>query len=238
MTVRAPATRDESPPGLATRLVILGGGGNAADILDIVDAANSRAPVYELVGVLDDNAVAGSKRYGAPVIGKISEARGHAASARLVNAIGSDASYHVRRTIIQSLALDDDAFATLRHPGSAISPGATLGAGSYASFAVSVGRGASIGRHVHLGAGVIIGHDAIVEDYALIAAGAVISGSVVIGAGAYVGAGSAIRQKLRIGAGALVGIGAVVTRDVAPGTVVAGNPARELPGRSATSRGS
>jgi tetrahydrodipicolinate N-acetyltransferase len=35
---------------------------------------------------------------------------------------------------------------------------------------------------------------------------------------------------LRIGAGALVGAGAVVTKDVEPGAVVAGTPARPLRG--------
>ena len=35
-------------------------------------------------------------------------------------------------------------------------------------------------------------------------------------------------KPLVIGAGALVGMGAVVTRDVAPGAVVVGNPARVM----------
>jgi UDP-2-acetamido-3-amino-2,3-dideoxy-glucuronate N-acetyltransferase len=41
-----------------------------------------------------------------------------------------------------------------------------------------------------------------------------------------IGTGAVILGGVRIGAGALVGAGAVVTRDVAPGAVVVGSPAR------------
>jgi UDP-2-acetamido-3-amino-2,3-dideoxy-glucuronate N-acetyltransferase len=47
-------------------------------------------------------------------------------------------------------------------------------------------------------------------------------------AGASIGSGATILGGLTIGVDALVGAGAVVTRDVAPGAVVAGNPARPL----------
>jgi acetyltransferase-like isoleucine patch superfamily enzyme len=46
--------------------------------------------------------------------------------------------------------------------------------------------------------------------------------------GASIGSGAVILASLTIGEGALVGAGAVVTRDVPPGVVVAGNPARFL----------
>jgi acetyltransferase-like isoleucine patch superfamily enzyme len=46
--------------------------------------------------------------------------------------------------------------------------------------------------------------------------------------GASIGSGAVILAGVTIGAGALVGAGAVVTRDVAPGSVVAGVPARFL----------
>jgi UDP-2-acetamido-3-amino-2,3-dideoxy-glucuronate N-acetyltransferase len=50
----------------------------------------------------------------------------------------------------------------------------------------------------------------------------------VVERGASLGSGAVIMGGVRIGAGALVGAGAVVTRDVGPGEVVAGVPARVL----------
>ena len=44
--------------------------------------------------------------------------------------------------------------------------------------------------------------------------------------GASIGANATILPGLTIGEGAMVGAGAVVTKDVPPGTVVVGNPAR------------
>jgi len=67
-----------------------------------------------------------------------------------------------------------------------------------------------------------------VADFATISAGVTILGLVSIGAGAFVGGGSAIAPYVTVGESALVGMGAVVVRNVAPGSVVAGNPARAL----------
>jgi acetyltransferase-like isoleucine patch superfamily enzyme len=47
--------------------------------------------------------------------------------------------------------------------------------------------------------------------------------------GASIGTGSTILCGIEIGEDAIVGAGSVVTRNVAPGAVVAGNPAKPLP---------
>jgi maltose O-acetyltransferase len=50
----------------------------------------------------------------------------------------------------------------------------------------------------------------------------------VVEDGAWVGERALVLQGRRIGRGAIVGAGAVVTRDVAPFTIVGGNPARVI----------
>lgn len=49
-----------------------------------------------------------------------------------------------------------------------------------------------------------------------------------LGDRAWIGAGAIILSGVTVGEGGIVGAGSVVTRDVAPGMVVAGNPARPL----------
>jgi UDP-2-acetamido-3-amino-2,3-dideoxy-glucuronate N-acetyltransferase len=51
---------------------------------------------------------------------------------------------------------------------------------------------------------------------------------------ASLGSGAIVMGGVRVGAGAIVGAGATVTKDVAPGEVVAGNPARALAARGAS----
>lgn len=52
--------------------------------------------------------------------------------------------------------------------------------------------------------------------------------AIRIGADAFVGLRAIVLPGVEVGAGAIVGAGAVVTRNVAGGSVVAGNPARPL----------
>ncbi|MBC2642715.1 MULTISPECIES: DapH/DapD/GlmU-related protein [unclassified Rhodococcus (in: high G+C Gram-positive bacteria)] len=52
------------------------------------------------------------------------------------------------------------------------------------------------------------------------------SDGVVIGDECFIGARAMILKGVKVGAGSVVGAGSIVTKSVAPGSIVAGNPAR------------
>jgi sugar O-acyltransferase (sialic acid O-acetyltransferase NeuD family) len=208
-------------------LVILGTGGSALDVLDIVVAINNVAPTWQIAGFLDDAKPPGSRHLDFEVLGPLRSAPRDRGT-WFINTIGSDRSYRRRPEILASTGLPPDRFATLVHPGAAVSAQARLGRGVCVNFGVSIGGGARISDQVTLCPGVIVGHDAVVEDFTILAPGAIVSGFVHVGRACYLGAGAVVRQNVHVGAGALVGMGAAVVRDVAPETVVVGNPARVL----------
>lgn len=212
---------------MAQPLIIIGTGGNALDILDIVDAANAQKPTWEVVGFLDDARPRGSHFEGIEILGGVRDASRHSGR-QFVNAIGSDKSYRKRPDIVQQTKLALEQFATLIHPFTAISRRVKVAPGSCVNPGVVIASGVTIGAHVWLGSGCVIGHDAVIEDYSLIAPRAVLSGFSRVGSAAYIGGGACVRQRVTIGERALVGIGGVVIGDVAAGTTVVGNPARVL----------
>jgi sugar O-acyltransferase (sialic acid O-acetyltransferase NeuD family) len=76
--------------------------------------------------------------------------------------------------------------------------------------------------------GCTLGHEASIGRGSVVNHGASISGGVVLGEGVLVGTGARVLQYLEVGAGATIGAGAVVTKNVLPGAVMVGVPARPL----------
>jgi sugar O-acyltransferase (sialic acid O-acetyltransferase NeuD family) len=117
---------------------------------------------------------------------------------------------------------------TVVHPSAIISETAVLSSGTVVMPRVVINAGASVGADCIVNSGAIIEHDCTVGDHAHISPGAVLGGGVCIGRYVHVGLNASVLPGVSIGEGAVVGAGAVVLRDVPPGVIVAGVPAKNI----------
>jgi sugar O-acyltransferase (sialic acid O-acetyltransferase NeuD family) len=115
---------------------------------------------------------------------------------------------------------------TAIHDAAYVADDAKVGAGSQILAGSVVGAGALIGEAVIVNTGATVDHDCRIDDGVHLAPGVTLAGEIIVEADAFVGAGATVLPRVRIGKGAIVGAGAVVTRDVPPGAVVIGIPAR------------
>lgn len=88
---------------------------------------------------------------------------------------------------------------------------------------VTIGARVDVGPRVYIGTG-----SHMISSEGDRVAGEGLSSPITIDDGAWIGAGAIILPGVKIGRMAVVGAGALVTKDVAPGDVVAGVPAKQL----------
>ena len=113
-----------------------------------------------------------------------------------------------------------------------IQAGATVGADCKVQSHSFICDGVAIGDRVFVGHGVMFVNDrrprATTVDGRLQTADDWDLKRIEVAAGASIGSCAVILGRVRVGEEALIGAGAVVTRDVAAGDTIAGNPARSI----------
>ncbi len=206
-------------------LIIVGAGGDGRSVAELIQQSDDN---WNLLGFLDDAPSKQNKIInGVPVLGKINDVVNYQQS-YFVILIGSAKKAFVKKKIVNNFGLNFIQYATIVHPTAVILTSAILGKGTIILPMVTVMANAIIGDHVFIALKSNIGHDTTIGDYVLIGALAGIAGNVTINEGAYIGISSSIKDGITIGEWAIVGMGSVVVKDVAPYSIVAGNPARVI----------
>jgi sugar O-acyltransferase (sialic acid O-acetyltransferase NeuD family) len=210
-------------------ILLVGAGGFAREVIDVVDAINAAAPspAWQIVGYVDDGATERNaslmEARRIPSLGP-TDAAAQLPSTPFVIGIGSPAA---RRRIAAKLeAFGHAAAAPLLHPTATAGYDVTLGDGSVVCAGVRLTTNIRIGRHVHLNLNSTVGHDCVMGDFVSVNPLGSISGDCTIQDDVLIGVGAVILNGIRVGTRATVGGAACVVRDVATGATVKGVPAR------------
>lgn len=199
------------------RLLVLGGGGHAAVVIETAISAG-----FDVVGVFDDDvSLRGRTILEVPVLGSIGEAASSMAG-RAVVAVGDNA---VRLEIARRVNCE---LAVVAHPNSTVAESATVGGGTVLFAGAVVQSRTVLGNCVILNSGAIVDHDCRIGDGTHVAPGATICGGVATGTGVLVGAGATIAPGVSVGEAAVVGAGALVLSSISAGSTVVGVPAHRI----------
>lgn len=192
-------------------VLILGGGGHAASLTDILERENK----YKIAGyVINELTDSGSMDY--PVIGTDDDL-GNLYQNGIKNAVigvGYLGKSDLREQLYERLKGIGFCLPVICDPSAIVSEHVKIGEGAFIGKGAIINANAEIGKMCIINTGAIIEHDCIVEDFSHISVGSVLCGSVWVGRASFVGASATVIQGKKIGKQCIVGAGLTVRKNV------------------------
>ena len=210
-----------------SKVVIIGAGGHAREVLDILLARRVKGDNIEPLGFIDENPENhGRSLDGFPVLGDFRWFEGvDRGEVEVICAVGTPQVCRKLSKRAMDLGLR---FASAISPQAYISSQARVGQGVMIFPNVIVNTGALIGDHVILNVAATVSHDTVVGDFCNINPGAHLAGNVTVGEGCYIGMGANVIQGITIKPWSVIGAGAVVIQDIPSHATAVGVPARVI----------
>lgn len=208
------------------RLVILGAGGYAKEVLWIVNDINKVAPSFEFLGFIDPHAPRdrGRALYGGKVLGgwdDMPDSRGlhFACGIGAPDAREKECDEAERRGLTPVSVI---------HPSVIVADEVVIGEGTVISPNAVLAPSSRLGRHCSLNIGAVIGHDAQLGDFCVVSPGAQILGGARLEAKAFLGANSTVYLKAHMGTGSLLGANSFLMTNLGEGVSALGIPAKRF----------
>lgn len=204
-------------------MIIIGAGGHASEILDIL-SENQKNNCY----LYDD-----FTKDIAPFLNKVPVCTNMEHASQLLKknpefVIGIGNVKFRKKLSDMFLAAGGELTSTISNLAFCSKQQTTIGIGvnimayAFVSAGVSIGEGSLINARAHLH------HKVIIGDYCEVSPGAILLGNVKLGNFVQIGAGAILLPGIVIANYAIIGAGAVVTKNVEEGITVVGNPAKKI----------
>jgi len=208
---------------MSKKLIIVGGGGHARVLIDLI----SEFKGYSILGIVDENLEIGSEVLGVPVIARDQDLERIFAEigCAAVVGVGSVKDNTLRKRIFEKLKFVGFDIPSLVHPAAIIAGNVQLQEGVHVMAGAIVQVDVQVGENTIINTGAQLDHGCQVGSHVHIAPGAVFSGDCKVEDEAFVGVGATVIHGRVLGKGCVVGAGSVVVKDVEEGQLVKGVPA-------------
>lgn len=167
------------------KIALIGGGGHARVIINLLHACNQEQPQYELVGIYDDSEA--TEILGLPRLGTLADLASHDQTVQLLTALGNNGLREKIATTYSQLT-----FATLIHPTAIIKSDVHFGEGTVVMAGCIIQANTTIGNHCIINTGAILDHDVRIGHYSHIAQRVTLTGGVQIGTSCLLNAGTIV----------------------------------------------
>lgn len=207
---------DRYPGSRPQRILIIGGGNGAVQIIDAL--AGSRQ--QQAVAILDDNAaLLGRRVAGVPILGAIDVARGAdlLATGEIDAAVISiSTSIPARSRIFEAWKAHGIPFANVIHPSCVVGMDVQWGEGNVVMALCHFGACATIGDNNFLSAFCSIEHHCVLGSHCSFGPGVITSSRVRFGDRVRCGTGIFIEPGVTIGAESIIASGLAITQNIPP----------------------
>ncbi len=209
------------------KIVILGMGGHAESLVDILE----RQREYEIAGYVVNDQTLKNAGCSYPILGNDGDLE-RIYQSGITNAavgIGYLGKSDIRERLWTTLKRIGFRLPIICDPSAILSKSARIGEGSFIGKGAILNVNASVGKMCIINTGAIVEHDCQVGDFSHISVGTVLCGEVTVGRSVLVGANTTVIQCKSIGDGSTIGAGTTVRRNVKDHCIVwSGDKVKQL----------
>jgi sugar O-acyltransferase (sialic acid O-acetyltransferase NeuD family) len=142
-----------------------------------------------------------------------------------ISSIGNNKIRAEKYTLLKNKGLQ---MLSLVHPQALIDTKVTYGDNVIIEMGTAIHTNSNIGNNVFLGGDALIGHHNTIGNHVLVGGNVSFGGAVVVEDYVSIGVGASIKPGVCLGEGSVIGVGAAVVKDVEPGDIVVGVPAKSI----------
>lgn len=201
-------------------------GCNYLEVVRIVDAINQIKATYKIEGFIDDDKKKRHKlclKY--PILGGKEVIPQLLKKPQIEFFSNVNSSLEDRKKIYSILKKYNCKIASLIYP-TVNTDYTKIGRGSVMPVGSTIGTNSKFGKFLTCRMQSNISHDVCGGDFIYLSPGVNVCGYVKIANDVFIGAGATVLPKVKIGRGAIIGAGSLVNKDIPPGVVAYGSPAK------------